>query len=66
MPGRKNPDVTESEKKRDYRLEQKRGYGDTVAGEEAGFLDEMGPAAKVRHEREEWQKDRHGTTNENK
>lgn len=57
MSGRKNPDLTEAEKKRDYRRMQKRGYGETLAGEEGSFLDEMGPAAEVARQREAWQKE---------
>lgn len=54
MPGRKKPDVTESEREREYWLEQKRGYGEKVVGEGGEFLDELGPKAEVARKRDAW------------
>lgn len=57
MPGRKNPKPSEAERDRDYRMQQKRGSGDTVQGDEATFLDleEQGEAGEVKRKREEWE-----------
>lgn len=54
LGGRKQPPTTEREKEREYRLQQKRGRGDSVVGDEAGFLDEVGAPAEVAKEREAW------------
>lgn len=54
MPGRHNPKPTEEERRREYRLMQKRSYGDHVSGPEAEWLDEMGAAGEVQRERDAW------------
>ncbi len=56
MTGRKNPDMTEGERDREYWLQQKRGYGEKVVGDEAEFLDEAGVPAEVAKERMQWKK----------
>ena len=56
MPGRKKPEPTESEREREYRLAQKRGYGETVVGERGASLEDKGSVAEVEREREEWSK----------
>lgn len=57
MSGRKNPDMAEAEKEREYWLEQKRGYGDKVVGEGGEFLDDVGAKAEVARERDEWRQE---------
>lgn len=54
MPGRKNPKEREEDRDREYRLTQKRGYGEHVVGDEAEDLADSGPAAQVEREREKW------------
>ena len=58
MPGRKNPKMTDDERKREYRMMQKRGYGDTVVGERGADIEASGPAAEVAREREKWASER--------
>lgn len=58
MTGRKNPDLTEEEKEREYRLSQKRGSGERIVGEGGESLEHQGPAAEVAHERARWEKER--------
>ena len=52
MPGRRNPEPTEQERDREYRMHEKREGGEKVAGAEADFLDEMGAHGQVAGERE--------------
>lgn len=56
MSGRKNPEPTEAEREREYWLQQKRGHGQKVVGDEAESLDAMGQPAEVAKEREQWKK----------
>lgn len=58
MPGRKNPETTESERDRKYRLMQKRGYGEEVVGERGEGISEAGDVGKVQREREKWAEER--------
>ena len=58
MPGRKQPKEREEDRDREYRLTQKRGYGEHVVGEEAGELTDNGGAARVAREREKWAEDK--------
>ena len=51
MPGRKNPPMTESEKKREYRLMNKRGYGE-------GEIPDVGAAGEIERERRKWAEER--------
>jgi len=61
MPGRKHPDMTEGEREREYRLMQKRSYGESVSGSELGEeLEEKGAAAKVEKRREQWAAEHEG------
>ena len=55
MPGRKKPEMTESEKEHEYVMAQKRGYGEFVTGKGGEFLTEQGPVAEVRERREKWE-----------
>ncbi len=57
MPGRKNPGTSEEERDREYRMAQKRGYGESVAGERGESLSEAGDVGKVAREREKWAED---------
>lgn len=54
MPGRKNPRTTESEREREFRLQMKRGYGDTIVGERGASLEGKGDVGRVEREREKW------------
>ncbi|HET6405363.1 MAG TPA: hypothetical protein VFH78_12015 [Candidatus Thermoplasmatota archaeon] len=54
MPGRKNPEPTEQEREREYMLAQKRGYGESVVGDEGKELEGKGAVGKVEQRREKW------------
>lgn len=56
MPGRKNPNMTESERDREYRLAQKRGYGESVVGDRGERIEGKGAVGEVEQERDEWSK----------
>ena len=58
--GRKQPEFTDNERRSEYRRQEKRGFGEKVAGDLAEDLDEKGGAGDVRREREEWRK-KHGS-----
>lgn len=51
MPGRKNPEPSEPEQTREYRLMQKRSYGDSVVGEQK--VEDRGGAGEVARQRED-------------
>jgi len=51
MPGRKDPEPSEEEKTRLYRLEQKRSHGDEVVGE--AVVEDHGEVAQIEAERED-------------
>jgi len=53
MPGRKQPRVSDSERKREYRMQQKRGKGE--AGEDFGVRE---AGAEVANERETWKENK--------
>lgn len=38
MPGRKQPEMNDNQRRREYRMMQKRGYGEEVVGDEAKDL----------------------------
>lgn len=50
--------MTENERDREYRLAQKRGYGESVVGERGESLEKKGDVAEVEREREEWESQR--------
>lgn len=52
MPGRKQPEPTESEDDHEYAMGSKREGGTKIVGDQAGFLEDRGARGRVKARRE--------------
>lgn len=60
MPGRKNPERTESEKEHEYHQYERRGKGEEIQGDLGEDLPDKGGMGEVRRRRQEWSSEHGG------